>query len=175
MKDRDKVRTTFERNARALKLRPSVGMGTATTRARLVEGLRLEVEDGNWKHSVDMSEKSGGSGSAPDPGVYGRTALASCLSIAYAMWAANLGVDITALEVEVQADYNSAPAYGASDDPPGYRQVRYTVTIESESPEEEVLDMLDQSDAHCAYLDIFKRPLDVQRTVKIKQAAGTGS
>ena len=97
MDSTDRIRSTFERNKRALELRPAVGQGTARTRARLRDGLHFEIEDGAWKLEVDMSEKSGGSGAAPDPGVYGRTALSSCLGINYATHAAARGLEISSL------------------------------------------------------------------------------
>ena len=50
----------------------SVGRNTAVTKVRLGEGLACEVEEGNWKLKVDMSPKTGGMGTAPNPGVYGR-------------------------------------------------------------------------------------------------------
>ena len=166
----ERIKRTFERSKKALTLKPSMGRGTATTRAKLVDGLQFEVEDGVWKMNVDMSEKSGGSGSAPDPGVYGRSALASCLGINYALHAAVRGLKISNLEIEVQADYDSNGNYGTIDQPPGYRQVRYVVAIEADASEGEIHRFVEQADKHCPYLDIFARPIDVQREVRVVAA-----
>jgi uncharacterized OsmC-like protein len=114
-----------------------------------------------------MSAKSGGDGRAPDPGVYGRTALGSCLAIGYILWAAKLGVTLSRLEVEVQADYDSGGYHGVADGPPGYSQVRYIVTVESDAAEADVLNVLDQGDAHSPYRDVFTRALDVRREVRL--------
>jgi uncharacterized OsmC-like protein len=167
MERTEQIRETFERNAKAMALRPSLGQGTAVTRVKRRDGLTMDVEDGNWKLIVDMSQKSGGDGRGPDPGVYGRTALGSCLAITYTLWGAKLGVEFSRLEVEVQADYDSGGYHGVSKSPPGYGQVRYTVTVESEAPEAAVMQVLDMADAHCAYLDIFRRPMDVRREVRV--------
>lgn len=165
----DAIKEAFERNAKAISLRPSVGQGTAKTRVTLRDGLMCEVEDGRWKMAVDASVKSGGDGQAPDPGVYGRAALGSCLAIGYAMWAAKLGVTFDSLTVEVQADYDSGGSHGVTDVPPGYRQVRYIVTVESDAPEADVMRALDEADAHSPYRDVFTRPIDVRREVNIAQ------
>src|SRR5688500_167166 len=90
----ERIRLTFERNAKALALRPAFGQGTAVTKVRLVDGLACEIEEGPWKLTADMSEKSGGKNSAPNPGIFGRAALGSCLAMGYAQWAARLGVPI---------------------------------------------------------------------------------
>src|SRR2546425_7277844 len=109
----ERIKSTFERNAKAMALRPPLGRGTARTKVTLRDGLTCDVEDGNWKLTVDASPKSGGDGRGPDPGVYGRTALGSCLAIGYTLWGAKLGVAFKT--VEVQADYDSGPHYGVSD------------------------------------------------------------
>jgi uncharacterized OsmC-like protein len=164
----ERIKSTFERNAKAMTLRPSLGQGTARTKVTLRDGLTCDVEDGNWKLTVDASPKSGGDGRGPDPGVYGRAALGSCLAIGYRLWAAKLGVEIKTVEVEVQADYDSGPHYGVSDDPPGYRRVRYIVTVESDAPEADVLKVLDTADARSPIRDDFARALDLRREVQVK-------
>ena len=109
---------------------------------------------------------------APDPGVYGRTALGSCLAIGYQFWAAKLGVVFSRLEVDVQADYDSGGYHGVTDVPPGYSQVRYIVSVDSDAPEADVLNVLDQADAHSPYRDVFTRALDVRREVRVAQHKG---
>ena len=161
------IKETFERSTKAMALRPSVGQGTASTKVTLRDGLTCDVEDGAWKLVVDMSPKSGGDGRGPDPGVYGRTALGSCLAIGYTLWAAKRGIRFTHLDVVVQADYDSAGYHGVGDAAPGYRQVRYIVTAESDAPEADVLEVLDEADAHSPYRDVFARAIDVRREVRV--------
>jgi uncharacterized OsmC-like protein len=165
----ERIRTTFERNRRALELRAGVGLGTAVTRARLREGLACEVEEGRWRFMVDMSPKSGGGDEGPNPGVLGRGALASCLAIGYAMWAAALGVPIASLTVTVEADYDTRAEYGVGDVRPGYREVRYIVEVASAAPEAEVMRVLDAAEAHSSYLAVFGNPQPLRRDVRIAQ------
>jgi hypothetical protein len=102
----DQIRTAIERNVKAVTLRPSVGQGTAVTKATLRDGLTCDVQEGPWTLVAGMTEKYGGTNAGPNPGVYGRAALGSCLVLGYAMWAARLGVPLDALEVEVHASYD---------------------------------------------------------------------
>src|SRR5580700_10228626 len=85
MQGLDSIRTAVERSARAVELRPSVGQGTAVTKVRLRDGLSCEVEDGPWKFTVGMTDAYGGSNAGPNPGVYGRGAVGSCLAIGYSI------------------------------------------------------------------------------------------
>src|SRR5687767_10890882 len=142
--DNDQIRTVLERNVKAVQLRPSVGQKTARTKVRLKPGLECELTEGSWRLTIAMSEKSGGTNAGPNPGVLGRGALGSCLALCYAMWAIRMEVTLDELEVEVEADYDSRGELGVSDDvPPGYRQVRYIVTVASRAPEEDVRRVLD--------------------------------
>jgi uncharacterized OsmC-like protein len=166
----EKIRRAFERNARAMELRASVGQGTAVTRVRLADGLRCEVSEGPWKLTVDMGEKSGGTGAGPNPGVLGRAALGSCMAVCYAMWAARLGFPLAALEVEVQADYDSRGYHGVAGAEPGYVEVRYVVHISSSAPEDEVVRFLDEADRYSDYLAVFAHPQKVRREVRYTPA-----
>ena len=162
------IKAVLDRNAKALALRPSVGQGTAVTKVRLTEGLACQIEEGAWKLTADMSEKSGGANTGPNPGILGRASLGSCLAIGYAMWAARRGVPIRSLEVEVQADYDIRAEYGIDGVKAGYRQVRCVVNVESEASEEEVRRVFDEANAGSSYLHIWRDPQDVNIDIRVK-------
>jgi len=166
MSVQQRIKEIFLRNARAVALRPSVGQGTAVTRVRLREGLICDVEEGPWKLTVDMTVKSGGDEAGPNPGVYGRTALGSCMAITYAQGAALRGIHLRSLEVEIQADYDSRPELGVDGAESGYVQVRCVVKVDTDAPEEAVIEMLDDADQRSSYLAVFRRPQDVRREVR---------
>ena len=170
MSSSEKIGTAFERTVKALTLKPALGKGTGVSVSRIKNGLTCETTEGQWKVVSDMPSQVGGDSSAPTPGVYGRAALGSCLAIGYMMYAAKLGVPITSLEVEVQADYDDGPLFGVGDLPPGYLEVRYTITIESPAAEKEVMRVIDEGDVHSPYLDIFTRGQRCVRSVKILSA-----
>lgn len=164
----DSIRTSLERNVKAVTLRPSIGQGTAVTRVRLRDGVACEIEDGAWKLTADMSEKYGGERAGPDPGVYGRAALGSCAAIGYALWAARRGVPIEALEVEVQADFDVRGELGVDDAVlPSYLEIRLVVTVRSSAPEADVYALLDEADAHSSWLTNLRRPVSVIRETNV--------
>jgi uncharacterized OsmC-like protein len=161
------IRNAFDRCVKALTLRPAIGRSTGVSRTRIRQGLVCEIEEGPWRLTADMPQQVGGSASAPTPGVFGRAAFGSCLAVCYMMHAAKLGVPITSLEIEVQADYDNAGLFGVGTLPPGYTEVRYTVTVESPAPESDITRVLDEGDAHSPYLDIFSRDVTCRRSVRI--------
>jgi len=114
-----------------------------------------------------MPAKVGGDETAPTPGVLGRGALAGCLTIGIAAWAARLGVPLDAVEVEVEADFDARGELGIGDVTPGYREVRYLVAIESPAPREDLDRLLAMAERHSPYLDIFGRPVALRRTLRL--------
>ena len=168
MADRKTIRSIAERNARTLALKPLRGFITDTTRARIVEGLRCEIEEGPWKLAADMPVKAGGEETGPTPGVLGRGALASCLAIGISMWAARFGVPIDGLEVEVQADFDVRGQLGVGNDvAPGYTEVRYLISIESPASVDDLHNLVETAERHSPYLDIFSRAQPMRRVLRL--------
>ena len=172
MVDTATIRDIAERNAKMLALKPSRGHLTGVTKARIVDGLRCEIEDGPWRLAADMPVKAGGEDSAPTPSVLGRGALASCLAIGITTWAARLDIDIDALEVEVQADFDVRGELGVGDDiPPGYQEVRYQVSIESPAAPHVIADLLARAERHSPYFDVFSRARSLERVLRLNGEA----
>lgn len=162
------IKTALERNVKVIEARPSIAQGTAVTRVTLHPGLACDVEDGPWKFTVGMTEKYGGLNNGPNPGVYGRAALGSCLAIGYAMWAARLDIVVRALTVEVKARYDVRGELGVDDSVrPGYADIVYVVTVDTDASDKDVQRWLDTADRHSSWLDDLRNPVPVSREVKI--------
>jgi len=168
----DRIREAFSRNRKAVTLRPSMGQGTAVTRVTVGEDLTCRVDDGRWNLTVGMSEKSGGVAAGPDPGVFGRAALGTCLAMGYVMWAALKEVPLESVEVEIQADYDVRGEYGLDGVDPAYADLRYVVTVRSDAPEADVRAVIDQADAVSPYLTLYRNPQDVRRELRVLAAEG---
>ena len=171
MADQGNIRAIVERNIELLALKPTRGRLTRATRARLASGLRCEIEEGPWKFAADMPAKAGGDDTAPTPGALGRGALASCLTMGIAIWAARLGVPIEALEVEVQADFDARGELGMGDVRPGYSEVRYIVAIDSPASKQELDELLALAERHSPYLDVFGRAMTLRRVLHVNGVA----
>ncbi len=167
MKSQEEIKNKFNRNVKALNLKPKLGLGKAVSTIRITNGLTCEIKEGDWKLKTDMSEQVGGSSSAPSPGVLGRAALGSCLASGYMMWASSLDIVIDSLEIKIEADYDDGALFGTSDVPAGYSQVQYHVKINSPHSREEIEDFLDSADKHSPYLDVFSRAQHCKRKLKL--------
>ena len=84
---------------------------------------------------------------------------------------ARLDVPLDAVDVEVEADYDTRGELGVADEfTPGYTQIRYRVTVISPAPEADVLRVLDTADRYSPYRDVFGRAQPMTRDVEIKKS-----
>lgn len=165
--DLNRIKTAIERSKKAISLKPSLGLGTGISKTRITGGLHCEITEGQWKLSADMPEGVGGTSKGPTPGVYGRAALGACLAIGYMMKAAALEIPIDSLEVEIQADYDDGALLGTSTEVPGYKEVRYIISIDSDAPESDITRLIDEADRQSPYLDVFSRGQKCVRQLNI--------
>jgi uncharacterized OsmC-like protein len=170
------IKAIIERKKRLVSRRPSAGRGTATTVVKVRSGTTCDIEDGGWKLVADQGAGDGGSGLGPDPGVYGRAALGSCLAMGYAQWADYMDIPIGSISVTVEADYDAAGQIGIDDSvAPGWEAMRYRVEISSPAPEAKVREMVQYADRLSPLLDDFRRALSVSGEVDITSAVEKGA
>ncbi|MDX1641827.1 MAG: OsmC family protein [Balneolaceae bacterium] len=168
MSDPKTIKKAFERNRKALKKRPSIGQSTATTKIRVHDGTTCEITASGKKLICDVGTEQGGNDAGPGPGILERGALGSCLAMGYSLWAAHLEIPVDEIEVEVESDFDARGQFGITDDPPGFKELRYIVTIESPASEDKIRELIAKADSHSPVLDDFKRPIPVKRELKIK-------
>jgi uncharacterized OsmC-like protein len=148
---------------------PNLGIGTERSISTITDGLRCTSEEGAFRLETDLPDTMGGDGSGPSPGVLGRAALGSCLAMGYQIRAAQLGVDLASLSVEIEADFDVIGMLSLeSTARPGYSEVRYHVRIESSAPEADILRVLDEGDVLSPYRDVFSNQTPMKRTASIQ-------
>lgn len=167
MSDPQTIKEAFERNRKAVELRPSLGQSTALTKVRVHNGTTCEIESGSKKLVCDIGKTEGGNDAGPGPGILERAALGSCLAMGYSQRAAVLGIPVDKIEVDVESEFDARGMLYIDDRPPGFEALRYKVYIESPASEEEIMRIIDDTDQHSPVLDDFKRPIPVEREVEI--------
>jgi uncharacterized OsmC-like protein len=89
--------------------------------------------------------------------------------MSYVMWAAKLGVPLSQVAVDVEADTDVRGMYGIDDVSAGYSEVRYLVSITSPAAEADILRVLDIAEAHSPYMDVFCRQQTLRRQVHLQR------
>ena len=123
----------------------------APATATLADGLKCSVTGPSGEKIVtDMTKAMGGDASAPNPGWYFRASIAACCSTAIAMNAARRGINLTTLEVTVEADGDNRGILGMDDSvSAGHAVLRTNVKIAADNATAEQLqDLVRFSEAH---------------------------
>ncbi len=98
-----------------------------------------------------------------------RAALGACMAMSYRLRAAKHGIELTSIRVTVEADSAIAGMLLLdSPAPPGYTELRAHVEIDSPSPADEVLRILDEADRLSPLLDVFARATEIRRTATVR-------
>lgn len=162
------IKTVMERNIKAVKLKPSIGIVKETMRTEMTaEGL-CQIADGDTTLTIDISKDYGGGNTTPSPGFYARAALSACLAQGYLIWAACMGVEIGRINIDISSEYDARGGFGIDPDiRAGITRLHYVVNIESSADPEKVQQVIDQSDAIDYVRDIFAGELTMTRELRV--------
>ena len=141
--------------------RASVTQRVAT---ELVEGMRCETTSRGHTAVADEPRSLGGTDTAQSPIELFLTSIATCHAATYRLWAAELGIALDRVTVEVEGDIDLRGYLGLTDDvPAGYGALRLRVRLEGPEPEERYHHLAEEAERHCPLLDALLRPVPLTR------------
>jgi uncharacterized OsmC-like protein len=146
--------------------------GTLTEHRALAkgrDGLAVEVDVGDSVVRVDLPVARGGSGSAPAPGPLMRASVAACLLMDYKIFAADLGVPIDGIEVELSTQIDMSGQAGAPGVPPGWQSIRWHVRVTSDASAADIERVLAQAERLSPMLDNLHPRCERKRTYEVRR------
>ena len=172
----DEIRTALGRTRRAIELRPSIALGTMKTSTRLEEGVKCVSRNGDWSFEIDEPRAVGGDNSAPSPGVYGLGALTGCIAMAVKNQAVMSNTSVTAVEVDVEADYDDRGMFNIDDVAPGFKEFRLFIKVDSTAPQEKICEIVESALKTDTWFAVFtnSQSISTEITVTAQQAAEDG-
>lgn len=171
MSKQQQIASALERVASALKSHPAAGRVTSSVVCEIHDGLKTRCDASGFSFDVDVDKNKGGEGSAPAPGAYARGAVASCIAMGCAMVFAQRGLPFTSIRVEVAADLDAGSGLLAlNDDPPGFRELRYTIDVDSGADAAELRDAAEAVTSRSPILNSIARPVPVKGEIRINEA-----
>lgn len=140
--------------------------------AEVTDGMRCETVARGHLVAADEPRSLGGTDSAQSPVELLLTSLATCQAVTYRLWAAELGVALDAVAVEVEGRIDLRGFLGLAEVPAGYESVGIRVTITGPEPAARYRELAEAVDRHCPVFDVLSRPVPVTRELAV---AGDGA
>jgi uncharacterized OsmC-like protein len=146
-------------------------------RAEWLGGLRVRATDGDGRTvETDMPREIGGTGERMTPGTLLRTALAACDATRIAMAAAQRGVELSRLEVEVTSTSDLRGLLGLDGVEPGPLGVGMRYRLASETAGEDELRALAEEAERCSpVLSALRREIPVSVELDLGALPGFAS
>ena len=169
----EQIRTALGRTRRAIELRPSIALGTMKTSTRLEDGVKCLSRNGDWSFEIDEPSSVGGDNSAPSPGVYGLGALTGCIAMAVKNQAVMSNVSVTAVEVNVEADYDDRGVYDMDGVLPGFTEFRLFINVDSTASHEKISEIVESALKTDTWFAVFtnSQKISTDLTVATRQTA----
>ena len=126
---------------------------------RLVPGTNTRVEVSVRDHELTVDEPAalGGEDSAANPVEFALASLGSCQVITYQFWAAQLGIQLDTVAVQVDGDLDLHGFFGFDENTrPGFRDIRVRVELTGPETPERYEELRRHVDNHCPVLDLFR-------------------
>jgi uncharacterized OsmC-like protein len=148
---------------------PAKAKATFAADHELVGATEVSVKVGSGhRFTVDEPAALGGADKAANPVEYALASLGSCQAITYRVWAAQLGVRLDKVKVDIDGDIDLRGFFGLDDQVrPGFNAVRIRVTLAGPENEARYEELAQAVDAHCPVLDLFRNPVPVERAVTV--------
>lgn len=152
--------------AKAITKNPANAAASFTVNSTLNEGFRSQINARNFEFISDEPETLGGENEGPNPVEYVLGALAACQEIAIKAHAGQLGIELKSVKVNVTGDLDLHGFLALSDARPGFTNVKYDTTIETDETDPAKLEQLKtRSLENCPVLDIIQNPVPVSGEV----------
>jgi uncharacterized OsmC-like protein len=142
-----------------------------TIATELGDGMRCETSARGHAMAADEPRSFGGTDTAASPVEMLLSSLATCQAITYRLWAAELGIALERVSVEVEGDLDLRGYLGLEEGArAGYEALRIRVGLEGPEPPARYRELADAVARHCPVLDVLARPVPVDRQLTLRAA-----
>jgi putative redox protein len=167
-KERD-LREIVARRIEFFKKKPEAAIYKPKVLSRHVEGLYTESTVRGHLVKSDYAEAAGGSNKAPNPIELLLCAFAACIEAAFYEFAAHEGLTIPSVSAEVEGTLDLRGLFMIDEVSAGFKDLKYTLAIESPDDEQKVRDLAQRVIAHCPVVDSLSRPTAISGEIAIKK------
>lgn len=136
-----------------------------------IRGLYTETVVREHLVKSDYGEAAGGTNIAPNPIELLLSAMAACIEAAFYEFAVHEGFTIHALSVDLEGTLDLRGFFMIDEISAGFRDVRYTFTIETPDDEGRIRALAERVIAHCPVVDSLIKPTRVSGEITVVKGA----
>ncbi|GAB3804718.1 OsmC family protein [Virgibacillus kimchii] len=139
--------------------------------AHLQEKVLVETTARQHRVLVDEPQALGGDDTAMNPVELLLSALGACQSIVARTYADDFGIDLKDFRVELEGDLDTNGFLNKTDVRPGFSDIRSTYNIDTDAPEDRVVEFIQFLEKHCPVGDTIENAVNFSSSYKINQKA----
>jgi uncharacterized OsmC-like protein len=165
------IRQRYKEDPRAAQIRLKVRSAQADLSDPLhCAALPVSTPEITWRSGAHPAV--GGNGDVPCSGDLLLGALAACQETTIRMVAANMGIELESLEVEIEADWDARGTLAMGDYPIGLTAIRCTtrVTVPQDVRGERAERLLRSAEKYCVVLNTLRNGVPVDSKFSLTQA-----
>jgi uncharacterized OsmC-like protein len=142
---------------------PASAVITLKAQAQLGEDVSCNVETGRALVSAGLHPATGGTGMLACSGDMLLQALVACAGVTLSAVATALGIDLRGGHLEAEGDLDFRGTLGiAKDAPVGFRQIRLSITLDTDASPEERVRLLDLTERYCVVYQTLRNSTEVR-------------
>ena len=149
---------------------PALAQVRVAVSTALEEGMACGTTARGHETLADEPRSLGGTDGAQSPVELLLTSLATCQAVTYRLWAAELGIALTRVSVDVEGALDLRGFLGLADVPAGYASIRMSVRLEGPEDAARYRALSAAVDRHCPVTDVLARPVEIRREITLGPA-----
>jgi putative redox protein len=169
MKSERNLKEIVARRIECFKKRPDTAIYKPKVTSRHVKNLYTESMAREHLVKSDYGEAAGGDNQAPNPIELLLAAMAACIEAAFYEFAVHEGFTISALSVDVEGTLDLRGFFMLDDVSAGFKDLRYTVKIDSPDDEDVIRQLAEKVITHCPVVDSLKQPTPLSGQITINK------
>ncbi len=156
----------------AIRANPRLAIGTTMARVTWAGSTQAIARVRQFEPIiVDEPPAFGGTDRGPNPVELLLVALGACQELTLAILAEQLGLQIQAIDVEVQGELDLRGFLGIDPEVrPGFQRLEIAVHIVSPEPEERLRELLALAERLCPVSDMLRHPVPIETTLEVSRS-----
>jgi uncharacterized OsmC-like protein len=161
------LKAIVARRTEFFKKKPECAIYRPKVTSKHVQGLYTETAAREHVVKADYGEAAGGGNQAPNPIELLLAAFAACIESAFYEFAVHEGLQVHSVTAEVEGTLDLRGLFMIDDVAAGFKDLTYTLNIESQDDEEKVRSLAEKVIGHCPVVDSLIKPTPISGVINI--------